>query len=77
MNPYNREARRRITQMPAMAEYRILMQRAKPTPIERAVCDLKYLDGQNLAYIGDKLGYSESGIKRIHRRALQKISKLI
>ena len=77
MNPYNRETRRRITQMPAMAEYRSLMQRAKLTPVGRAVCDLKYLEGQNLSYIGDRLGYSESGIKRIHQRALQKISKLI
>ena len=77
MNPYNRETRRRITQIPAISEYRSLMQRAKLTPVERAVCDLKYLDGQNLAYIGDRLGYSESGIKRIHHRALQKISKLI
>ncbi len=77
MDPYRKKTRRQVTDMEDIEEYHRLMARVKLTPIERQVCDLKYLEGQNLAFIGDKLGYSESGIKSIHKRALRKIAKMI
>jgi len=77
MDSYHKETRRKVTDMEDLEEYHRLLDRVKLTPIERQVCDLKYLGGQNMAFIGDKLGYSESGIKRIHKRALHKISKMI
>ena len=60
-----------------MEEYKTLMNCLKLTPAERRVCDLKYVEGLNFMEIGDRLGYSESGIKKIHGRALNKIARVI
>lgn len=77
MNSFCKNTRRKIDEMPGREEYERLLDRAKLKPIERIICDMKYLEGYNLAFIGDKLGYSESWIKRVHGRALKKLSKII
>lgn len=41
------------------------------------MCDYKYRKGWSLIQIGEELGYSESGVKRIHLRALKKLEKVI
>ena len=69
--------RQMLSDIPIKQDYISLMDSAKLTPTERQVCDYRYLCDYNMAHIGDLMGYSESGIKRIHRRALQKIEKLL
>ena len=39
-------------------------------PKEREILDLHYLQGLSLMEIGERLGYSESRVKQIHRRVL-------
>ena len=73
MNTARKEARKMLTDTGSVDEYRRIMDRVKLTPLEREVCDRKYLQGQNLAFIGDMLGFSEDRTKRIHHRALCKI----
>ncbi len=77
MNGQTKSARKYLVEIPEKKSYLELMERAKLTPTERMVCDMKYLQGQNLAFIGDTLGFSEDWTKRIHRQALLKLSKII
>lgn len=44
---------------------------------DKEMLRLHYVDGKDFRYIGDMLGYSESTIKRRHKKALMKISKLL
>ena len=77
MDPKTKATRKYLTELPEKKCYLELMDKAKLTPNERTVCDMKYLDGQNLCFIGDTLGFSEDWTKRIHRQALLKLSKII
>lgn len=77
MDPERKKARKWVNDIPEKEIYFRFMERAKLTPIERDVCDMKYLKGHDLAFIGDTLGYSEDGIKRIHHRALKKLVQII
>ena len=77
MDSKTKSARQYLTDLPDKKSYFELMERAKLTPRERAVCDMKYLNGQSLAFIGDTLGFSEDWIKDIHQKALIKLSSLI
>ncbi|MBP1549276.1 MAG: hypothetical protein J6A05_04660 [Oscillospiraceae bacterium] len=38
---------------------------------------MHYFQEKNLAYIGDMLGFSESTIKKKHKKILEKIIKVI
>lgn len=77
MNNRTKSARQYLTDIPDKKTYLELMDKAKLTPTERTVCDMKYLQGQNFCFIGDSLGFSEDWIKRIHRAALIKLSKIV
>lgn len=77
MDTKRRKVRCYVKEMPGVADYRAILAQVKLTAIERRVCDLRYLDGLSLMEIGDRLGYSESGVKRIHRHILEKISSVL
>lgn len=44
-----------------------------PNANYRAVLELKYINGETLTRIADKLNYSLDGIKKIHKRALESV----
>ena len=77
MDQCRRITRQRIAELPRVQDYQSLMDNANLTEVERVVCDYKYHRGWSLIQIGEELGYSESGIKRIHLRAMKKLEKLI
>lgn len=77
MDNRTKSARQYLTDIPEKKCYLELMDKAKLTPTERIVCDMKYLEGQNLCFIGDTLGFSEDWTKRIHKTALKKLSQII
>lgn len=47
------------------------------TEEDKQIIKLHYVQGKNLGYIADVLGYSESTIKKKHKRILSKISKIL
>ncbi len=47
------------------------------TEEDKTIIKMHYVQGKNLAYIGDILGYSESTIKKKHKRILNKLSKIL
>lgn len=77
MDCKTKATRKFLNDIPEKQIYLDLMERAKLTPTERIVCDMKYLEGQNLCFIGDTLGFSEDWTKRIHHSALKKLSQII
>lgn len=77
MNLDRKFVRRSIRTLPSVKDYSQLMDTAKLTPIERRVCDLKYLKDFSMITIGEELGYSESGIKKIHQRVLTKLQVVL
>lgn len=44
---------------------------------EQQMIKMHYIEGKSFDYIADILGYSQSGILKMHKRALKKIENLI
>lgn len=53
------------------------MQECILTEDEKTILRLHYLEGKNLAYIGDVLGWSESTVKSKHRKILKKLNHFL
>lgn len=47
------------------------------TDKEKEMLRMYYLEGKTLNFIADELGYSEAGIKKMHKRSLKKIEALL
>ena len=45
--------------------------------LDKKILKLHYLENKDFLYIADALGYSESGVKKRHLRALKKISVIL
>lgn len=54
-----------------------LLEMSTLTPKDKQMLRMHYLDGKDFRYIGDMLGYSESAIKKIHKRAITKLANLL
>lgn len=77
MDLRRKQTRQILTDLPSKQAYAQLLDAAKLTPLERQVCDLKYLGGHTLSYIADTVGYSESWVKCLHRSAMCKLAALL
>ena len=44
---------------------------------DKTIIKMHYIQNKNLGYIADILGYSESTIKKKHKRILNKLSKIL
>lgn len=44
---------------------------------DKELLRLHYLQGKDFRYIGDTLGFSESTVKKRHKKALQKLNKVL
>lgn len=45
--------------------------------LDKEIFRRHYIEEQDFAFIADELGYSESGIKKRHMKALKKLSRII
>ena len=71
------DTRRKISEIAEVDSFYSLINRAVLSHEDKQILILHYIDGHDLLFIADLLGYSESTIKRRHKKALQKISKLL
>lgn len=71
------EARRKLQQICGVQEFEQILQKCILTEDEKTILRLHYLDGKNLAYIGDVLGWSESTVKAKHRKILKKLNHFL
>lgn len=71
------ETRRKIKNISKITDFNDLIDQAMILPKEKELMQLHYLEGKDFNFIADLFGYSESSIKKWHRKILKKIAKLI
>ena len=45
--------------------------------LDKSIFRMHYLEQKDFAYIADQLGFSESGIRKRHGKAIRKLSKIL
>lgn len=71
------KTRNKIKEIASITTFNDLIGACTLTDEDRELLKLHYLQGKDFRYIGDKLGFAESTIKKRHRKALQKLNKLL
>ena len=71
------ETRKKIQNIADISSFQELLNQTTLSSADKRILFLHYIESYDFRYIGDMLGYSESTIKRRHKKALAKISKLI
>ncbi len=71
------ETRQKIKDIARVDVFRELLDSCTLSDIDKQILCMHYLEERDYAYIGDVLGFSESGIKKRHRKALKKISRVL
>ena len=71
------ETRKQVKEIADISSFNSLINSTTLSDIDKRILVLHYIDDKSFQYIGDMLGFSESTIKRRHKKALQKISKIL
>lgn len=69
--------RRKLKEIPRIATFQQILDESTLTPEEKEIIKLHYLEDRDFRFIGDKFGFCESTIKKKHKKALNKISKIL
>lgn len=71
------ETRRKVKEIADISSFESLLEKSTLSATDKSIVRLHYIEGKDFCYIGDMLGFSESTIKRRHKNALNKISKIL
>ena len=71
------ETRNKLKSIPKISTLVELLDSCTLSEEDKTIIKMHYVQGKNLGYIADILGYSESTIKKRHKKILNKISKLL
>lgn len=71
------ETRNKIKSIADISSFSDLLNKSTISDEDKLLLKLHYIQGKDFRYIGDMLGYSESTIKKRHRRILKKLGNLI
>ena len=71
------KTKHKIKQIGSKTTFNELIDNSMLNNVERQVMIMYYSNGNTMAYIADMLGYSEQGIVKIHKRALNKLAKML
>lgn len=77
MNIRNLSTRRKVSSVGRFDTLQELLDSSTLSDLDKQIVILHYVKEKNFAYIGDELGYSESGIKKRHKKILNKLSQLL
>lgn len=69
--------RTKIKSIPRVSTLVELLDSCTLSDEDKTIIKLHYVQGKNLGYIADTLGYSESTIKKKHKKILCKLSKIL
>ena len=70
------ETRRKLKEIASVSSFTSLVDSATLSHTDKQILVLHYIHEKDFRYIGDTLGYSESTIKKRHKKALKKLSQL-
>ena len=68
--------RRRLKSIPKVKTLMDLLEACTLSDEDKEIIKLHYIQDKSLGYIADTLGYSESTIKKKHKKILSKLNKL-
>lgn len=71
------KTRNKIKEIASITTFNELIDACTLTEEDKELLRLHYLQGKDFKYIGDKLGFAESTVKKRHRKALQKLNKIL
>lgn len=71
------ETRRKIRNIAEINVFEALLEQSTLTDGEKEMMRLHYLGGKDFRYIGDLFGYSESNVKKRHKKILSKLERLL
>lgn len=71
------KTRQKIQDIAEISSFNELLDACTLTDDDKELLRLHYLQGKDFRYIGDMLGFAESTVKKRHRKALQKLSKIL
>ena len=71
------KTRQKIQDIAEISSFNELLDACTLTDDDKELLKLHYLQGKDFRYIGDMLGFAESTVKKRHRKALQKLSKIL
>ena len=71
------KTRNRIKEIASITTFNDLIDACTLTEEDKELLRLHYLQGKDFRYIGDKLGFAESTVKKRHRKALQKLNRIL
>ena len=71
------ETRKKIKGIASASSFASLIESAMLSPTDKQILKLHYLEEKDFRFIGDALGYSESTIKKRHRKILSKLGRLL
>ena len=71
------ETRKKIQRIADVQTFQQLLDQSTLSDIDKSILSLHYLQDKDFRFIGDTLGFSESTIKKRHRKILSKLSRLL
>lgn len=71
------ETRKKLKSIPRVSTLVELLDACTLSDEDKTIIKMHYVQNKNLGYIADILGYSESTIKKKHKKILCKISKIL
>lgn len=71
------KTRNKLKSIPKVSTFMELLDSCTLSDEDKEIIKLHYVQHKNLGYIADTLGYSESAIKKKHKKILCKISKIL
>ena len=71
------ETRKKLKGIADISSFTSLINSSTLSGTDKQILVLHYIEDKDFAYIGDMLGYSESTIKRRHKKALVKLAKIL
>ena len=71
------QTRNQVKAIAEIATFNDLLDACVLTVEDKEMLRMHYLQGKDFRYIGDMLGFAESTIKKRHRKALKKLSKIL
>ncbi len=71
------KTKHKLQNIPTKLEFNTLLDSIVLSDKERRLMQLYYVERKDFDFIADELGYTKSGVLKIHRRILKRIEALI
>ena len=74
---YNVSVQMALRSIPEVDTFEDLLARTTLSDLDKTILRQHYLEDKDFAYIADTIGYSESGVRKRHAKAIKKLSNML